>query len=107
MAKKINKSEEVRNFLTANPAVGPSAVSDALKKRGIKVSPNFVSNIKLKLKTHGAPKKRGRRPKAITTGDANGYGSVFAAAAFIRSCGGVQEAKEALTVAAKVIDAGA
>jgi hypothetical protein len=107
MAKKVNKSEEVRNHLAANPDEGPSAVSEALKKRGIKVSPNFVSNIKLKLKTHGTPKKRGRRPLAATNGESNGYGTVYAAAAFIRSCGGVHEAKEALAVAARVLDAGA
>lgn len=106
MAKKVNKSEEVRNYLAANPAEGPSAVSEALKKRGIKVSPNFVSNIKLKLKTHGAPKRRGRRPLAVSNSESNGYGTVYAAAAFIRSCGGIQQAKDALAVAAKVLDAG-
>ena len=115
MAKKtrtVNKSQEVRDYLTENPGDGPSVVSEVLGKRGIAVSPNFVSNIKLKMKKANGqpPKKRGRRPKSASvaaTPNGNGYSHLVAAAQFIRICGGIQPAKEALSVASKVLDAGA
>ncbi|MFC1757603.1 hypothetical protein ACFL2H_02405 [Planctomycetota bacterium] len=114
MAKKkaqgINKSQAVRDYLKGNPNDGPKAISIALKERGISVEPNFVSNIKLKVKKANGemPKKRGR-PKAVSSAPvaSNGkhYADLVAAAEFIHACGGIQPAKEALAVAAKVLEA--
>jgi hypothetical protein len=46
---EVNKAQSVRDYLTANPAAGPSAVVAALKKQGIDVAPNYVAAIKSKL----------------------------------------------------------
>jgi hypothetical protein len=65
MAKKlkINKTQAVREYLTANPEAGPTVVVAALKKQGIKITANYVSGIKGKLKKTGKGK---RTAKTVT-----------------------------------------
>ena len=94
MARKVNKSAEVRKILTENPDMGPTEISNALKSRKIVVSPNFVSNVKLKLK-NGNGSGRGRK---IATMD-----DVLAAAQLIKTCGGIENAKRALDLAEMVV----
>ena len=88
--RKVNKSAEVRQYITDHPDAGPTEIANALKK--LNITPNFVSNVKLKMKT-----KNGKKP-----GD---FESLVAAAEFIKSCGGVDNAKEALRVAEQVVSA--
>jgi hypothetical protein len=64
MARKrkngVNVSAAIREYLKANPDVGPTAAAEAISKQiGQNVSPTYVSNIKSM--SNGAPKKRGRR----------------------------------------------
>lgn len=61
MAKrKVNKSQEIRDFVSANRTASAKDVVDALKKKGIKVSAPMVANVKSKAGlTRG---KRGRPP---------------------------------------------
>ena len=54
---KVNKAQAVRDYLTANPAAGPTAVVAALKKQGIDVAPNYVAAIKGKLNKPSTAKK--------------------------------------------------
>lgn len=92
MAKrKVNKSKEVRQFLKDNPDVGPSEVAKTLKHLGI--SPNFVSNVKMKMKL----KSTGGKSKQPD------FDALIAAAGFIKACGGVDNAKEALRIAEQVV----
>lgn len=115
----VNKSQAIREHLMAYPNVGPSAVVEAMKAQGIDVSPNFVSNIKLKMKKADGkpPKKRGRKAKAKPEGlrpaakggamaspGVNGYGPVVSAAKFISGCKTVAEARHAFDAAVTVIE---
>ncbi len=49
---KVNKSQLVRDYVTEHPDAGPSAVAKALRK--YKITPNYVSNVKLKMKNAAA-----------------------------------------------------
>ena len=48
MAKKkaSNKSDAVRKYVAANPSAGPTAVQEAMAKKGIEVSTALVSKIR-------------------------------------------------------------
>lgn len=70
MAKrKVNKSQAIRDYVVANPAASAKSVVAALGKKGIKVTPSTVANVKSKSglsKARGGSssvqKPRGRRP---------------------------------------------
>ncbi len=96
--RKVNKTALVREYLEKHPNAGPSEVSQALK--AYQIPPGYVSNIKLKLKksSNGTV---GRR-RAAATGSANSGENVVAAAAFIQSCGGIAEARQAIEIAQEV-----
>ena len=59
MAKKseVNKSQAVREYLKANPKATNTEVSEALTKKGIKLTPNHVANIKTKAKAKRVVRK--------------------------------------------------
>jgi hypothetical protein len=63
MAKKssgVNKSKAIREYYEANPRAKPMEVSEALKKKGITVSPGFVSTIRSTSKSKKGKKKSTR-----------------------------------------------
>jgi hypothetical protein len=43
--KKINKSQQIRDYKEKHPTVGPASISEALSKRGVKISAQFVSTV--------------------------------------------------------------
>ena len=48
MAKrKINKSQEIRDYVSSNRTASAKEVVDALKKKGVKVSAPMVANLSL------------------------------------------------------------
>ena len=100
MAKrKVNKAEKVREYQGAHPDAQPKEVADALKQFG--VTPNYVSTIKNKMKL-------GKRRRRAAVGESSANGSVEAivsAAKFIKSCGGLEEAREAFRLAERVVSA--
>jgi hypothetical protein len=67
--RKQSKSAAIRTFMAANPAAGPTAVSQALKKKGILVSPAYVSTVKATSKTKTAKDAR------FSNGAEAGHGS--------------------------------
>ena len=102
-----NKSAEVRQYLAANPDVGPKEVAKALSKLGISAA--YVSTIKSKMKTQsssaakGSGAKRGR-PAKVRGG--NELAPVVAAASFIKQCGGIDAARRAFKAAEHILAAG-
>lgn len=65
MAKrKVNKSQEIRDFVSANPTASAKDVVEALKRTGIKVSAPMVANVKSKA---GLTRSRRGRPPGKTT----------------------------------------
>ena len=98
MAKrKVNKTALVRDYMDKHPNAGPSEVANALK--AYKIPAGYVSNIKMKFKKGSGKLARRRRG----SGSANAAGeNVVAAAAFIKSCGGIYAARESIEIAQEV-----
>lgn len=96
--KKVNKSEAIRQYLGKHPKASAQAVSKALK-----VKPALVYNVKSSMsKTrNGKVKRRVKRQ----SGSLDGMENVVAAANFIRECGGIEQARQALAAAAQVASA--
>ena len=98
MAKrKVNKTALVRDYMDKHPEAGPSEVANALK--AYKIPAGYVSNIKMKLKKGSGKPLRQRRG----SGSTNAAGeNVVAAAAFIKNCGGIDEARRSIEIAQEV-----
>jgi len=60
----LNKTEEVKKALSANPGMTSKEIADMLTAQGIKVSPNYVSTIKSKGKKKGKKKAKKAAPAA-------------------------------------------
>ena len=103
--KKVNKSAAIRDFMAKKPSAGPTEVSRALTKKGIKVSPSMVSNVKAtaekKKGRRGRPpgKKRGRKPQAT---DKISVAVLVSAKKLADQLGGIEKAKAALDAIAKL-----
>jgi len=106
---QVNKAQAVREYLTANPGAGPSAVVAALKKDGIDTTPNYVAGIKGKLKKTGTGRKASKPTpevaaapaiveKPATAGGAITLDHIKKVAQTVKSLGGLQRATEVLEV---------
>ena len=103
--RKTNRSELIRQYLAEHPDEGPSQVAEALKQ--YKVNAHLVSNVKNKMNNAGSPrgKKVATRPApSVATAGADKFASVVAAAQLIKTCGGLEQAQQALKAAGKVAD---
>ena len=49
--KTVNKSKAIRDCKARTPGMKPKAIADSLSKKGIKVSPAFVSTVLSNSKT--------------------------------------------------------
>ena len=98
MAKKeqVNKTQAVKAYLKANPKSKNQAVVDALAKKGITISANYVATIKT---THN--KRRQATRKVVAKGGV-GIPEVKAALAFLKVTGSVAAATKALAVAQEI-----
>jgi hypothetical protein len=98
MAKKngVNKSHAVREYLKANRKAKNQEVVEALAKKGIKITANYVGNIKTK---HNIRRRAVR--KVVAKGGV-GIPEVKAALAFIKTTGSIAAAKQALAVAQEI-----
>ncbi len=98
MAKqeKVNKTQAVKVYLKANPKAKNQAVVDALAKKGITISANYVATIKT---THN---KRRQATRKIVTKGGVGIPEVKAALAFLKVTGSVAAATKALHVAQEI-----
>jgi hypothetical protein len=95
--KKVNKTQAILEYMAANPDAGPSAVATALKK--LNISAQYVSVVKNNAKNASAKKQRNQN-----AGSGQSHESLIHAARFIKACGGIDAARDALTVAAKIMD---
>jgi hypothetical protein len=98
MAKKekVNKTHAVKDYLKANRKAKNQEVVDALGKKGIAISANYVGNIKA---THN---KRRRAARKVVAKGGVGIPEVKAALAFLRVTGSVAAANLALAVAQEI-----
>jgi hypothetical protein len=105
MAKRgdsgVNKSEEIRKALQANPGKGPKEIAEMLKAGGVAVNAQYVSVIKgtMKRRKGRRGRKPGRKPGriAVRTTMTRGSGNALTSAIqFVKDAGGIKAAKEAL-----------
>lgn len=110
----VNKSELIRQHLkTMKPSErSPTAVAEAMTKKGVKVTPSFVSVVKLKMKTKGKkkPAKAKVRKKAAAKTSRNinsffkgDFGNLILAKDFLNATGGVDQAKRVLDIVSKLV----
>ena len=93
--KKVNKTQLIKEAMSATPEATPKEIAATLKKYGITAT--YVSNVKGMM--NAKPKKRGRpkgspsksvgRPAATTD-------TLDAALKFVEQCGGLKAAKAAI-----------
>jgi hypothetical protein len=98
MAKKeqVNKTQAVKEYLKANPKAKNQAVVDALAKKGVTISANYVATIKT---THN---KRRQATRTVVAKGGVGIPEVKAALAFLKVTGSVAKATQALAVAQEI-----
>ncbi|MFZ1936144.1 MAG: hypothetical protein WCB27_13390 [Thermoguttaceae bacterium] len=98
MAKpeKVNKAHAVKEYLKANRKAKNQAVVDALAKKGITISANYVATIKT---THN---RRGRAARKVVAKGGIGIPEVKAALALLKVAGSVAAATKALAVAQEI-----
>ena len=100
MAKrKTNQSESVRQYMKEHPDA--SAIDIA---KAVKVQPGLVYSVKASLKAKSGKKatKKTTRGGVVIAGSNGTADQIVAAARLIQSCGGVNEAKQALKAATQV-----
>ncbi len=101
MAKKsaVNKSQAIRDALSANPDKSPSEIAELLKADGIVISAQYVSTIKSNARIKAKRKVVGRRGRPARGGAAVGssMSTMDAALALITSAGGLEQAKNVLS----------
>ena len=105
MAKgAVNKSQMIRDALKANPRKSPSQIAEILKADGLTVTGQYVSTIKSNWKKSRRRNARreltmrgtARRTRRGKTARASSMGGISAALEFIRSAGGLEQAKSIL-----------
>jgi len=93
--KKFNKTQLIKEAMSASPEATPKEIAETLKKYG--VTATYVSNVKGMM--NAKPKKRRRRKgspstnvgRPVATTDA-----LDAAIKFVEQCGGLKAAKAAI-----------
>jgi hypothetical protein len=98
MAKQsgVNKTQAVREYFRAHKKAKNQEVVDALAKKGITITANYVGNIKA---THN---KRRRAMRKVVAKGGVGIPEVKAALAFLKLTGSVAAATQALRVAQEI-----
>ena len=98
MANKepVNKTQAVKDYLKANRKAKNKEVVEALAKKGIAITANYVGNIKA---THN---KRQRAVRKVVAKGGVGIPEVKAALAFLKLTGSVAAATQALAVAQEI-----
>ena len=97
MAKReVNKSQAVREYLKANRKAKNREVVEALGKKGITITANYVATIKA---THN---RRRRAARKIAVKGGVGIPEVKAALTFLKLTGSVGAATKALAVAQEI-----
>ncbi len=125
MAKKkssgVNKSQAIRDYCEANPSAKPMEVAEAMKAQGIDVNAQFVSTVKSNSKKskktgrrgrpagvsakQGAPAKKAGRPAASRSRNGElSLDSLINAKKLVEELGGVENARNAISVLEQLMD---
>ena len=103
-SKESNKSQAIRDYMSANPDAGPTSVAQALNEReGWKISAAYVSTIKNKLKQPGTTRGAGGRGRSSGGRDGGlSEKSLMQAKELLKQAGGINQAKAALELLARL-----
>jgi hypothetical protein len=110
MAKrKVNKSQVIRDYHSANPSAGPTAIVRGLADQGYDVSVALVSqairNLSNEPKKRGRPPKSGKASAAVVSAKApesSPIDHLLLAAEYCNKVGSVDAAIEALQALKKI-----
>ena len=104
MAKKsrINKSQAIRDFLKADRNAMPKDVAQALKVKGIKVSPQMVSTVKFNMRKNKGKRRATGRKASNGRAKTVSLNSLLDAKKFVQTIGSYEKAKAALDSYAKL-----
>ncbi len=91
----VNKSQAVRDYLAAHPDARNSEVRAALAKKGIVITPNYVSVIK-------GQSKQAKAPKKAQVKGGIGVSELKAAVALVKAAGSVEGATQALAIVKEI-----
>ena len=100
MAKKaddVSRSQQIRDYLMANPSATPKSVIEALRQRGVLVSESLVNQIKYKSPGYRSKLRRAAMGsgRAASTNPVS-VDDLVSAKQIVDRMGGVDRAKEAL-----------
>lgn len=102
MNATVSKSDKIREYIKANSAAGPRAVSDALKAKGIKVTPGLVSVVKSKMNSKKAKiKAKAKSPSKQMTGDDLAK-AIMSAKDLVNFSGSLDKAKNFLELVSRI-----
>jgi hypothetical protein len=94
----------IRTYKADHQDAGPKAISEALAKDGIKVTPAFVSTVLSNAKRKGGKGRRGRKPGPRGGGTNKTLQNLMQAKKLADQFGGVEPALKALQALAKLLD---
>jgi hypothetical protein len=94
--QKVNKTQAVREYLKTHRKASNQEVAEALAKKGITISANYVGNIK------ATSKKRRRAVKKVVAKRGIGIPEIKAALALLKLTGGLAGANAALAAAEEI-----
>ncbi|MCM2374026.1 hypothetical protein [Aporhodopirellula aestuarii] len=120
MAKKksdgVNKSQAIRDYYAANPKAKPMEVAEAMKAQGINVTAQFVSTVKSNSKKSKTTRGRASAKKSVAKKPAKratraskatsevSLDSLLNAKKLVEEMGGVEGARNALSVLEQLMD---
>ncbi|MEN6448961.1 MAG: hypothetical protein ABFC96_00580 [Thermoguttaceae bacterium] len=101
MAKKVNKSQAVREYLKDNPKATSGEIAAALNKKGVKITVSYAANLKTTITKGRKTKKAVAKPvaapaspttpepeKTVKVGDAVTFEQLRAVNQAVKSIGG-------------------
>ena len=102
MAKKktVNKSQQVRDYVKKHPTAKAKDIAKAVR---VQVGLVYAVKAQSKSKTlNGKPGRPAGRPTKVSTSGSSGTSEVLRAAEFVKSCGGLSAARNALDAVEQV-----
>ena len=112
-AGKVNKSQSIRDYHKAHPKHKPKQIAAELGRKGIEVSPQFVSTIlstskkKKRIGKPGRPrgsKSTGGRSRKTSVGSRKvSIESLIKVKEIVKEMGGIEDARAALTALEKLM----
>ena len=105
---KVNKSAEIRAFLAANPSVKPAEAAVALAKKGVHVSPAYISVVKStsgnRTRKKSLPQGRRRQTKAKASDAQVSLDAMIRVKKLVEDVGSIAETQRALDVLDRLVN---